>query len=72
MAGCSTICRISISAAPKHCKANTRQSSTAYQDFFAAWKDITPDILILLLKAATAEYKQLKLPAFLERRSAEL
>ena len=37
---------------------DTAKSRTAYQDFFAAWKDADPDIPILI--AAKKEYAQLK------------
>ncbi len=37
---------------------NTAKSRTAYQDFFALWKDADPDIPIL--KEAKAEYAKLK------------
>ena len=38
-------------------QGDTAQSRTAYQDFFAAWKDADPDIPIL--KTAKAEYAKL-------------
>jgi hypothetical protein len=34
------------------------KARSAYQDFFAAWKDADPDVPIL--KAARAEYEKLK------------
>jgi eukaryotic-like serine/threonine-protein kinase len=37
---------------------NDAQAKTAYQDFFALWKDADPDIPIL--KEAKAEYAKLK------------
>ena len=37
---------------------DTTKSSTAYQDFFALWKDADPDIPIL--KEAKAEYAKLQ------------
>ena len=39
-------------------QGNTAQARTAYQDFFAAWKDADPDIP--LLKEAKAEYAKLQ------------
>jgi eukaryotic-like serine/threonine-protein kinase len=39
-------------------EGNTAQAKTAYQDFFAAWKDADPDIPIL--KQAKAEYARLQ------------
>ncbi|MGC1452947.1 MAG: protein kinase [Candidatus Sulfotelmatobacter sp.] len=39
-------------------QGNTAKARTAYQDFFAAWKDADPDIPILL--TARAEYEKLK------------
>ena len=36
----------------------TRKARTAYQDFFALWKDADPDIPIL--KEAKAEYAKLQ------------
>jgi tetratricopeptide (TPR) repeat protein len=39
-------------------QGNTAKARTAYQDFFAAWKDADPDIP--LLKTAKAEYEKLK------------
>ena len=39
-------------------QGDTAKARTAYQDFFAAWKDADPDIP--LLKAAKAEYEKLK------------
>ena len=36
---------------------DTAKAKTAYQDFFAAWKDADPDLPIL--KAAHAEYAKL-------------
>jgi serine/threonine protein kinase/tetratricopeptide (TPR) repeat protein len=39
-------------------QADNAKARTAYQDFFAAWKDADPDIPIL--KAARAEYEKLK------------
>jgi len=38
-------------------QGDAAQSHTAYQDFFAAWKDADPDIPIL--KTAKAEYAKL-------------
>ena len=37
---------------------DTTKSKTAYQDFFALWKDADPDIPIL--KQAKAEYEKLQ------------
>jgi hypothetical protein len=37
---------------------DTVKASTAYQDFFALWKDADPDIPVL--KEAKAEYAKLK------------
>ena len=39
-------------------QGNTAQAKTAYQDFFAAWKDADPDIP--LLKEAKAEYEKVQ------------
>jgi serine/threonine protein kinase/tetratricopeptide (TPR) repeat protein len=39
-------------------QGDTAKARTAYQDFFAAWKDADPDIPIL--KTARAEYEKLK------------
>jgi tetratricopeptide (TPR) repeat protein len=39
-------------------QGNTAKAKTAYQDFFAIWKDADPDVP--LLKAAKAEYEKLK------------
>ena len=39
-------------------QGNNTKARTAYQDFFAAWKDADPDIPIL--KTAKAEYEKLK------------
>ena len=38
-------------------QSNTAKAKTAYQDFFAAWKDADPDVPIL--KTAKAEYEKL-------------
>ena len=37
---------------------DTTKARTAYQDFFALWKDADPDIPVLI--AAKAEYAKLK------------
>jgi eukaryotic-like serine/threonine-protein kinase len=39
-------------------QGDTAKSRTAYQDFFAAWKDADPDVPIL--KEARAEYAKLQ------------
>jgi serine/threonine protein kinase/tetratricopeptide (TPR) repeat protein len=39
-------------------QGDTAKAKSAYQDFFAAWKDADPDVPIL--KAAKAEYEKLK------------
>jgi tetratricopeptide (TPR) repeat protein len=39
-------------------QGNTAKARTAYQDFFAAWKEADPDVPVLL--AAKAEYEKLK------------
>jgi predicted Zn-dependent protease len=39
-------------------QGNTAAAKSAYQDFFAAWKDADPDLPIL--KQAKAEYEKLK------------
>ena len=39
-------------------QGDTAKAKTAYQDFFAAWKDADPDVPIL--KTAKAEYEKLK------------
>jgi tetratricopeptide (TPR) repeat protein len=39
-------------------QGDTAKARTAYQDFFAAWKDADPDVPIL--KTAKAEYEKLK------------
>jgi eukaryotic-like serine/threonine-protein kinase len=39
-------------------QGNTAKAKTAYQDFFAAWKDADPDVP--LLKTAKEEYEKLK------------
>jgi tetratricopeptide (TPR) repeat protein len=39
-------------------QGDTAKARTAYQDFFAAWKDADPDIPIL--KTAKAEYEKLQ------------
>jgi eukaryotic-like serine/threonine-protein kinase len=39
-------------------QGDTAKAKTAYQDFFAAWKDADPDVPIL--KQANAEYEKLK------------
>jgi serine/threonine protein kinase/tetratricopeptide (TPR) repeat protein len=39
-------------------QGDTAKARTAYQDFFAAWKDADPDVPVL--KAAKAEYEKLK------------
>jgi eukaryotic-like serine/threonine-protein kinase len=39
-------------------QGNTAAAKTAYQDFFAAWKDADPDVPVL--KQAKAEYEKLK------------
>jgi hypothetical protein len=39
-------------------ESDTIKSRTAYQDFFALWKDADPDILIL--RQAKEEFAQLK------------
>jgi predicted Zn-dependent protease len=39
-------------------QGNTAQAKSAYQDFFAAWKDADPDLPIL--KQAKAEYDKLQ------------
>ena len=39
-------------------QGDAAKARTAYQDFFAAWKDADPDVPIL--KTATAEYEKLK------------
>jgi len=39
-------------------QGNTAAAKSAYQDFFAAWKDADPDLPVL--KQAKAEYEQLK------------
>jgi hypothetical protein len=39
-------------------QGNTAQAKSAYQDFFAAWKDADPDIPIL--KQAKLEYAKLQ------------
>ena len=40
-------------------QGDNAKARTAYQDFFAAWKDADPDVPIL--KTAKAEYEKLKL-----------
>ncbi len=39
-------------------QGNKEQAKTAYQDFFAAWKDADPNIPVL--KEARAEYAKLQ------------
>jgi eukaryotic-like serine/threonine-protein kinase len=39
-------------------QGNTAAAKSAYQDFFAAWKDADPDVPVL--KQAKAEYEKLK------------
>ncbi len=39
-------------------QGNTAQAKSAYQDFFAAWKDADPDLPVL--KQARAEYEKLQ------------
>ena len=39
-------------------QGDNAKARTAYQDFFAAWKDADPDVPIL--KSARAEYDKLK------------
>jgi hypothetical protein len=39
-------------------QGDTQKARTAYQDFFALWKDADPDIPVLI--AAKAEYAKLK------------
>lgn len=39
-------------------QGNVQKSRTAYQDFFALWKDVDPDVRIL--KEARAEYAKLQ------------
>jgi eukaryotic-like serine/threonine-protein kinase len=42
----------------RHRNCDLREARTAYQDFFALWKDADPDIPIL--KEAKAEYAKLQ------------
>jgi hypothetical protein len=39
-------------------QGDNAKARTAYQDFFAMWKDADPDVPVL--KAAKAEYEKLK------------
>ena len=39
-------------------QGNTTAAKSAYQDFFAAWKDADPDVPVL--KQAKAEYEKLR------------
>jgi eukaryotic-like serine/threonine-protein kinase len=39
-------------------QGDNAKARTAYQDFFAAWKDADPDVPVL--KTAKAEYEKLK------------
>ena len=45
---------------PRLLSGDTAKARTAYQDFFALWKDADPDPDIPILKEAKAEYAKLQ------------